>query len=383
MRTSRTEPGITTILGLIFGTLALATFSTGCSERGVKNEERVRSKTTSTPGARGTPAPIETASFKAITDIGQELPETVGDTFPSQSVTPPLDPGQVRTAWLDGVSLFEQGDYVAACTNLQIAADNRPEEPYSHSLLGLAYLKSGQPGKAEESLMRSASIDPEHVRTWTNLARVRLDRDDPEGALNAIGTALQIEPESSDALHQLGRALVSLGRGDEALEVLTRARGFEPDNGYIANTLGYLLILQENPEEALSHLEFAGETLPGVSYIHNNLGVAYERTGQVEKAFREYRAAVDSGDPDGKATASIARIEPVVQRVIAAKGVDTGTDETTGDTIVDQDTGGPAEDEASIGPITSGTGATENEGEQEDEEEVTRVVSSEESPSNR
>jgi hypothetical protein len=59
-------------------------------------------------------------------------------------------------------------------------------------------------------------------------------------------------------------------------------------------------------------LESARETLPSVSFVRNNLGVAYERTGRLAEAVSEYRAAVEGGDPLGKAEASIARLATIV-----------------------------------------------------------------------
>ena len=281
---------------------------------------------TSRISTSGTTDTVRRASFE-IEPVS--LPQTT-TTLPASSVeiepagpqipTVPLDPTEVASAWREGVGLFESGDYAGAIVPLQIAADGRAEEPYAHYLLGLALWKAGENESAERFLVRSSELDGGSVRTWVNLARVRMDRDDPRGTLDATGSALAIDASSADALHQRGRALAALDRTDEAIETLLRANGLDPENGYVANTLGYLLIQVDRPQEAMPFLESASERLPEVAYVRNNLGVASERTGAIERAVQEYHAAVEAGDPDGKAASSIARLQPLFDRIIAEKG---------------------------------------------------------------
>src|SRR6185295_15447141 len=186
-------------------------------------------------------------------------------------------------------------------------------------LLGLALWKSGQLDEAEGEMVRSAGINDQSLKTWINLARVRLDRREFDGALEAADKAVAIDGQSSDALHQRGRALDGLNRGDEAVATLEQARSLSPENGYIANTLGYLLLRRGKPEDAVPHLEAARDRLPQVAYVRNNLGVAYERTGDVHRAAEEFRAALQAGDSEGKASASLARIEPLLRDRIASQ----------------------------------------------------------------
>jgi Flp pilus assembly protein TadD len=267
----------------ILGLLASGTLLTGCSD--------------DARGQGGTlPAsPVASATPSVSADLPMAAPT-------------PVDPAMAKTAWKDGVALFDNGDYQAASEKLKTAVAGKPQDAYRRYLLGLALWKSGERASAEASLVESAKLDATRIKTWINLARVRHELGDRTGALEAADEALELDPASADALHQRGRALMELGRGDEALVALTTARELDADNGYIANTLGLLLIQLGKPAEAIEPLEAAKISLPHIAYVRNNLGVAYERTGRIDEAKTEYLAAVDAGDAGGKAMKSLVRL---------------------------------------------------------------------------
>jgi Flp pilus assembly protein TadD len=288
-------------LGLAAGAVALLA---ACGDK--KIDTRASNSTT----AASLPGP------PAITSTMPEMPPAVPTTT-TEPVTPPT-PEETKAAWKDGVKQFESRDYESAAVSLQIAASGRPDDAGVHYLHGLALFKSGHLEESEAALVRASSLDAGSIRTWTNLARVRLARGDFKGGLDAADQALTIDSGSADALHQRGRALEEMGKPDEALQMFEQARAAAPDNGWIANSLGHLLLVRGRVDEAIPHLELAGDRLPTVGFVRNNLGVAYERRGDLTRAAEEYRAAVENGDPDGKAAASLSRIEPMVGPVVAS-----------------------------------------------------------------
>lgn len=253
------------------------------------------------------PAEERTSSYSA--SLLAPLEPAGVETELSSPQLPPVDPAE---SLRQGVASYEKRDYTAALEQLQVASGANPDSHRVHYLLGLASWKAGRNAEAESALERATQLLPGSTRTWINLARVRMSSNDSPGALEAADAALAIEPESSDALHQRGRALAGLGRTPEAVEVLARAHEIAPDNGYVANTLGWVLLQAGRASEAVPSLESARVALPDVAYVRNNLGVAYERTGDLVRAADEYRAAVQVGDSGGKATASLARLEPVL-----------------------------------------------------------------------
>ncbi len=216
-------------LGVALGILGVAALTLACGEK----KSPTSTETTTTPVASTATTPLQQPS--ASEPIGPASPEV-------QMPAAPPDPARARTAWQEGVSLFESGDYSGASAALQVAADGRPDEPYVRYLLGLSLWKAGKNAEAEKAMLRAAELDEGSVKTRVNLARVRMDLGDAQGALDAADAGLGIDATSVDLLHQRGRALAALRRTDEALETLGKARAAEPGNGYVANTLGHTLL---------------------------------------------------------------------------------------------------------------------------------------------
>lgn len=279
--------------GLAVGLVTVTSFACGDKEK----EFSTRTPVASTQPSP-TPTPTVTASVPTV-----ETPQA-----------PSIDP---KTAWKEGVALFQSGDFKSASEHLQVAADVKPKDAYVQYLYGLSLWKSGRLDEAESALVQSTTLKDDSIKTWINLARVRCDKQSFDTAIEATDKALLIDANSADALHQRGRALSALHRQDEAIESLERARTLAPDNGYIANTLGYVQLRKGQVDKAVSNLEAARDKLPGVAFVRNNLGMAYEKSGDRVKAAEEYRAALQAGDSNGKASASLARIEPLLRDRIA------------------------------------------------------------------
>lgn len=268
--------------------------------------------------------PKETTSTNVLQSEGPLVPQapSTPTTVVAETQSPAPTEAELKSAWREGVALFDSRDYAGAAGRLSVAVIGRPQDAYAHYLLGLARWKSGDISGAEESLVTSASIDGSRLKTQVNLARVRMDLAKPQEALESSDAALGLSAESVPALHQKGRALFALHRNDEGIDVLRRAHELDPKDGQVANTYGWMLLQSGRAEEAVTPLETAKELLPATAYVRNNLGVAYERCKRPADALEEYRAAVEAGDPDGKAQASVTRLKPVVDRVVIASGTD-------------------------------------------------------------
>ncbi len=127
-------------------------------------------------------------------------------------------------------------------------------------------------------------------------------------AIAAYGRAVQEFPEDPDAHRSLGLALLQARRLEEALKVYTRAHQLAPDDPIpleksadVLERMGRLreaaqqyikvadiYIAQRDLEKAIGNWERATHLTPGLIQIHAKLATAYERTGEVKKAIREY-----------------------------------------------------------------------------------------------
>ena len=228
-------------------------------------------------------------------------------------IGPPAPPTAVELAdaWKEGVALYDSGDYSGAIVPLQIAADGLPDEPYTQYLFGLSLWKVGEFDSAERALRTASDLNPDSLKTWINLARVRLDNDDAQGALTAADAALALDA-------RLGRCPAPARAGPRRPETQRRRAG---DAGagpparsrqWIRRQYARLPAAAKRPGRRCTFLisKRRATACRKIAYVRNNLGVAYERSGDMVRAVDEYRAAVEAGDSGGKALASIGRLQP-------------------------------------------------------------------------
>jgi tetratricopeptide (TPR) repeat protein len=224
-------------------------------------------------------------------------------------VVEPEPPRQVTYG--EAESVFLERRYDEATDLFVRYTELRSENPWGFYMLGLSAWKSDQHGLAEDAFQSALELDPYHVKSWINLARVLLDQERSEEALEMIDEALAIEPESSVGLRLQGRAYHQLGRLDEAIDSYRQSILIDNSDGWSMNNMGLILIEQERFEEALMPLARAVELEPEIPIFHNNLGVALERTGHYRAAEDAFRSVLTLDETYLKAEVSLARIEGV------------------------------------------------------------------------
>jgi Flp pilus assembly protein TadD len=295
---SKTGKRITLIAAALFG---VALVAAGCG-----GDKQTTSRTeVSTSNAAVTP-PVETAT-----------PETPAPT-----------PGAVQTPEAPRVVTYEEAEGAFTARNYAEAVDlftryteTRPDNPWGHYMLGLSAWKAGRLDTAESELKIALTLDPAHLKSHLNLARVLLDAGHPGEAYTTIETLLAIDDTRGDAFRLKGRACRDLGRTDEAVAAYRRAIQLDPEDAWSMNNLAFIYIEAERFEEALRPLARAVELRGNVAVFHNNLGMALERTGHLEEAEDAYANAVAADPSNQKAVANGMRIAAVVKDPNAA-GVD-------------------------------------------------------------
>ncbi|MBZ0269687.1 tetratricopeptide repeat protein, partial [bacterium] len=187
--------------------------------------------------------------------------------------------------------------------------DGKPNNPWGHTMHGLALRRTGDLAAAESAFLAALAIDPDHVKSLVNLGRVRLDDGRAVEAEDVAGRAVAIDPENVDAQRTLARALHTQGRRDEALAVYDTALSIDADDAWSLNNRGLILIEEERFAEAAETLTAACAADGALAVFHNNLGVALERTGRFADAEQAYAAALAIDSGYGKAAVSLARVE--------------------------------------------------------------------------
>ena len=224
-----------------------------------------------------------------------------GNVTPTVPV-PPVSISEAETAYRDK-------RYADATKLFSTYADQHPNNPWGHYMLGLSAWKSGELDLAETALGQSLELDPRHVKSYLNLARVNLEQGRAKDARDHVVAALVLDSTSGEAYRLMGRVRSALNQPNEAIAAYRVALSHDPEDVWSMNNMGLVMIQQGRNEEALKPLARAVQLDSTVAVFQNNLGIALEHTGRFALATQAYKAALSADAGYTKAKLSLARVE--------------------------------------------------------------------------
>jgi Flp pilus assembly protein TadD len=254
----------------------------------------------------------EVKDVKEVTQDSTPVVATVTVPGPKDSsggtvVTPSSETKAVSIT--DGDKAYRETRYADAEAIFATYADQHPNNPWGHYMLGLSSWKAGNLDRAESAFVRANELDPKHVKTLLNLTRVHLDQGRPKDALGRVNAALALDSSSGEGYRLLGRVRSTLNEPGEAMAAYRLALSHNPTDVWSMNNMGLLLIQQGKNEEALGPLARAVQLDSAVAVFQNNLGIALEHTGRFVLATQAYKSALSIDDGYTKAKLSLARVE--------------------------------------------------------------------------
>ncbi|HKG12467.1 MAG TPA: tetratricopeptide repeat protein [Pyrinomonadaceae bacterium] len=133
-------------------------------------------------------------------------------------------------AWRAGASrrLAEYARAYLVSDTARRAARMSPEDPETHSALGLVLYNVEDRRGALAEFERAAALRPRHFDLWVQLGRAREEAGDAEGAVAALREAMRLAPFYSEPRWQYGNVLYRRGRLDEAFAEMRRAAESNP-----------------------------------------------------------------------------------------------------------------------------------------------------------
>ena len=140
----------------------------------------------------------------------------------------------------------------------QAALALQPANASASNGLGLLLVEAGKPAEAATAFERAVQDDPSNAVYWVNLGNARRDGGDAVRAEQGYRAALERDPRSPDA----------------------------------ANGLGVLLVQQQRPADAIRWFEQALAGSPAFMEARLNLGIAYQESGNPDRARDVYRRVV-------------------------------------------------------------------------------------------
>lgn len=215
---------------------------------------------------------------------------------------------------------FEKGHDVAVWMT-----ESDPHELRGWIALATVLERLERPVEAEQALRRSLEVDPENLRIYGQLARLKRVRGDKEGAITvyremlaqspddhatlfalaetqigdedlegAIETLERVEesyPEDLESVKRLGYLLYDTGRFEEAGERFERVLARSPRDNDVAFFLGIVLRRENRNEEAIAafsriaaHHEYYADARTQLAAIHERAGRYEEALADVERA---------------------------------------------------------------------------------------------------
>ena len=247
---------------------------------------------------------------KSTTTKPDATPKAEATSYvPEAPVVPPAPPKSI--SFRDGEAAYHAGNFAEATTMFTRLTEEKPGNAWGHFMLGLSASKAGDVGTATKAFDEALRIDPNHVKTLINSARLLIDQKKPDDALPRLDHVMMLEPESNTVHRLYARAFYAQGKVDEAIASYERAIALDADDYWSLNNLGLLLFEQGRAADAVPLLTKAVELRKGNATFSNNLGMALEHTGQFQAAASAYRGAVEADPANEKAKKNLARVEHV------------------------------------------------------------------------
>jgi len=180
-------------------------------------------------GSRPSPRPaaLPAKALLRLDQLKPPIPKTLKPTTAPAKVDEL--PPQASQAVAKAQSLIDRGRYAAA-VNLLIhrAVGFAPTSPRVHRILGLAYTRLPNPGKALIHLRKAVQLDADDLRSHVILARLYAAQKQHDKAIEHLRTALNCtqarsnNPLTGEAVFRLGRLLTNEGYWTAALECYER-----------------------------------------------------------------------------------------------------------------------------------------------------------------
>lgn len=139
-------------------------------------------------------------------------------------------------------------------------------------------------------------VSPEDIERANELVRegdVSFVRRDYYPALEKYVDAAKLNPNSEIIQNKVGISYSALGFYNEAGDALKTAIALNRKFVYAYNNLGTVYFAQGDQGRAQKHFRKAIELAPRIASFHINLGQSYLETGDFEKGMREMRRGLD------------------------------------------------------------------------------------------
>jgi len=195
-----------------------------------------------------------------------------------------LDPSLFQARVNLGLAYHARGEYNLAASNLSIALRQSPNLPGPTVILGIDYLKLGEPEKAIPVLQQALRLEPSNLEGRQALARCYLAKADFRQTADEYRELASLNPDKAEAWFKLGHEYLNLS-GSLAL----RGSHLYLNSPWGHRFLGDNLFQRNRWRDAAEEYLQALAVEPGEPGLHVSLGEAYLQEGKPDQAEAEFR----------------------------------------------------------------------------------------------
>lgn len=214
-----------------------------------------------------------------------------------------LDPTFVQARISLALILAQQRQLDAAKENLEKAIallGERPAAAYPHYLLGRVLFEQNHPHEALKHLNAASRLRPGYEEAYFTTGMVEKYLHDDHAAADALQKAAQLSPGDAQVEFELGSALYRLGKPLEAIGPLQKTVELKPDDRQARFQLCLSLQRAGRDQDAAICQQKMRALIGRENAVmqsssakeHNNRGVMLEKSGDLQGAVANYKAAV-------------------------------------------------------------------------------------------
>jgi tetratricopeptide (TPR) repeat protein len=194
------------------------------------------------------------ASYRKAIELNPECPETLWNLALVQERLGSIDDAtdsltaavRIRTDWQDAsmrlaVLHLEAGRFQEGAAVLEHCLMLRNDWPEALFRLGTAFHRMGQPGPAQEAVLKALELKPDETAWIEYLEQIAVERNDALVALDCHERLAEASIESPEMAYNLGVVLQNENEPELAAKCYVRALEKKPDFGLAMLNLGHAL----------------------------------------------------------------------------------------------------------------------------------------------
>jgi tetratricopeptide (TPR) repeat protein len=192
----------------------------------------------------------------------------------------------------------------------EFAVAEAPEEPLSHTAMGMVLEAEGRGADAERAYLDALYLDPSELEPMSRLFLIYQSTHEPEAIRRLerlLLIALEKSPDSSMHHHWISQLYMRTARRDDARVALANAMRLKPEDPDYRVTLGGLEIQEGNMEGARAALEEALQLRENHPLALFNIGVSYAIEGSIDQAIEYFHRAERAAPPNHALLNSLAQ----------------------------------------------------------------------------